>query len=575
MKVTIQDKNALIAVSPANLSAYARSVGWVKSEPYGDHSDVYINESLPEIILPRTKGLGDYAHVVSQLIEIFAKVEDRSQLDVFCDVLKAGSEEAQELVEEIYEQKKRAEEALQEVRWNPSAFPLDQAIANAISLQETGKIEEAIEKWRSIANIAEEIDNDLAAHAWFSIGCLLSEDDVEVDEENNIQEAISVYDRALSLKPDFAEAYTNRGIAKGVLGQTEAAIADFDRALSLNPDDAEVYYNQGSAKFVFGDYEAAITNFDRAIHLKPDYIEAYSYRGIAKSIIKQPKAAIADFDQVIHLNPDDAEAYYNRGIVKRVLGDYEAVIADFDRAIHLKPDLAKAYSHRGIAKGNLGDYEAAVVDFDQAIRLNPDDVEAYYNRGIANFVLGEYQAAITDDDQVIYLESDYAEAYYNRGLARLVLDEYQAAVVDFDQAIRLNPDYAEAYYNRGNAKRALGDDKAAIADFDRAVRLNPDDPLAYYNRGNANAILNRLEKARADFETALELAIRSENTALKFRIEQQLQGLMNTVSVSSSIRKTKDLLRSQLDYDPVKETLSDFNSPVVTRLPIQRALVEL
>ena len=89
MNVSIRDREAMIAVSPAALWAYARSVGWIKVEPYGDHSDVYEAEGLPEIILPRTQRLGDYAHVVSQLIEIFARVAEMDALALYRDLVTA------------------------------------------------------------------------------------------------------------------------------------------------------------------------------------------------------------------------------------------------------------------------------------------------------------------------------------------------------------------------------------------------------------------------------------------------------------------------------------------------------
>ena len=390
MLVQIRDRAALSSLPSTNLHHYLKTHGWEDAGRWGKRATIHkkkYGKRNWEILIPLSDTVADYAESMAESIAILATVEDRSQLDVFYDVLEAGPGEAQELAKAINGQKRQAEEAMQKVRQNPAVFPLDRAISEADSLQRGGKIEEAIEKWRSIANVSEGIDNELAAHAWFSVGYLLTEGDVEVDKKNNIQEAISVYDRVLSLKSDFAEAYYNRGIAKG----------------------------------------------------------------------------------------------------------------------------------------NLGNHEAAIADFDQAIHLKSDYADAYYNRGIAKFILGKYQAAITDDDQVILLRPDYFEAYYNRGIARFVLGEYQAAIADYDLAIDLNPDHAEAYYNRGNA----------------------------------NAILDRKAEARADFETALDLAVRSENTALKSRIEQQLQGLMDTVSVSNSIRKTKDLLRSQLGYDPLKETLSD------------------
>ena len=89
MKVSIQDKNSLLAVSPAALSAYARTAGWSKVEAYGKHSDVFMGEGLPEIILPRTSHLGDYARVVSMVIEIFAKVAEVDQLVLYRDLAMA------------------------------------------------------------------------------------------------------------------------------------------------------------------------------------------------------------------------------------------------------------------------------------------------------------------------------------------------------------------------------------------------------------------------------------------------------------------------------------------------------
>lgn len=89
MKASIQDRDALLAVSPAALSAYARAEGWTKVEPYGDFSDVYVADGLPEIILPRTENLSDYANVVSTLIGIFARVADVDEFALYRDLVTA------------------------------------------------------------------------------------------------------------------------------------------------------------------------------------------------------------------------------------------------------------------------------------------------------------------------------------------------------------------------------------------------------------------------------------------------------------------------------------------------------
>ena len=39
------------------------------------------------------------------------------------------------------------------------------------------------------------------------------------------------YDRAIQLKPDYAEAYNNRGNALTDLGQLEEAVASYDQVI--------------------------------------------------------------------------------------------------------------------------------------------------------------------------------------------------------------------------------------------------------------------------------------------------------------------------------------------------------
>ncbi len=89
MRASIRDTQALRAVSPAALSAYARAAGWRKTDDYGEHSDVYAAEERPEVIIPRTQRLGDYARVVSRLIDIFARAAETDELALYRDLVTA------------------------------------------------------------------------------------------------------------------------------------------------------------------------------------------------------------------------------------------------------------------------------------------------------------------------------------------------------------------------------------------------------------------------------------------------------------------------------------------------------
>ena len=293
----------------------------------------------------------------------------------------------------------KASEVVETVQQSPVASPIDRAVAAAISLQQQGEIEQAIEKWRSIANVAEGVDSQLQARAWFSVGYLQ-------DEEDNWKEAINAYDKAIKLKPDYANAYNNRGSAKDELGQPEAALADYNEAIRLDPDMANAYNNRGITKDTLGQPEAALADYNEAIRLKPALAEAYSNRGNVKSGLGQPEAALADYDEAIRLKPALAEAYNNRGNVKSGLGQPEAALADYDEAIRLKPDYTDAYNGRGNVKSGLGQSEAALADYNEAIRLEPALAEAYNNRGNTKRRLGRPNEAREDYQKALALAQE-------------------------------------------------------------------------------------------------------------------------------------------------------------------------
>jgi predicted O-linked N-acetylglucosamine transferase (SPINDLY family) len=86
-----------------------------------------------------------------------------------------------------------------------------------------------------------------------------------------VEEAIASYDRAIEFKPDYADAYNNRGIVLKELMRLEEALASYDRAIELKSDYADAYNNRGNALQELKRVEEAIASYDRAIELRPDY----------------------------------------------------------------------------------------------------------------------------------------------------------------------------------------------------------------------------------------------------------------------------------------------------------------
>jgi tetratricopeptide (TPR) repeat protein len=239
-------------------------------------------------------------------------------------------------------------------------------------------------------------------------------------EHGSLQSALSYYTRVLSLDPNYAEAYNNRGNTHADLGQYPEAIADFSEALNYDhPDLGLIYYNRGNTYLEMGRYDEAIADFSDAIQ--------NSYSRIAL-------------------------AYYNRGNANLALRRYYSAIDDFELAISHDPSYIQAYNNRGSTQVYLENFTDAINDYSTAIELGQTEAtpsetlgQAYYNRANIYYQLGEYHRAVTDYTAAITLsgsnraadKAQSADVLYGRALAQMFLGDRTSALADLDQAIDL------------------------------------------------------------------------------------------------------------------------------------------
>ncbi len=94
-------------------------------------------------------------------------------------------------------------------------------------------------------------------------------------EQGRLEEAVASYEQALRLKPDYAEAHNNLGIALMEQGRLEEAVASYEQALRVKPDYAEAHNNLGIALGDQGNLEEAVASYQQALRLKPNYAEAH------------------------------------------------------------------------------------------------------------------------------------------------------------------------------------------------------------------------------------------------------------------------------------------------------------
>ena len=144
--------------------------------------------------------------------------------------------------------------------------------------------------------LAENLDLERSADLLFDQGNILL-----VNEE--YEEAIASYERAVEINPDDQDAWYGLGYALGNLGRYEEAIASYERAVEINPDKEKAWYNRGIALGNLGRYEEAIASYERAVEINPDYQDAWYNKACAYALQDKIDLAIENLEKAILLEP--------------------------------------------------------------------------------------------------------------------------------------------------------------------------------------------------------------------------------------------------------------------------------
>ncbi len=331
------------------------------------------------------------------------------------------------------------------------------------------------------------------------------------EQAKNVEAAITLFDRAIALDPNYAlahaalaEAYWRRydltkdatwavraqtagaaalraspaltqvhvtlGMIANGTGQPQAAIGELNAALAQDPTNAEAHRELGRAYEALGDTTLAERTLRSAIAARPADWSMYNALGAFYARHGRYADAAVQFERVVALTPDNARGYTNLGGMLTQLREWPRAFAALEKATVLSPD-DRTWSNLGTAYFRQGRLADAAAAFERAISLSATNHIVWFNLASALQWLPEHATRMREA-YTRAAELGEAERRVNPKQAALVarlancyahLDQRPQAIKLAAEAETLAPKDARVWLSTAQVYEHLGDRKAALA----------------------------------------------------------------------------------------------------------------
>jgi len=216
---------------------------------------------------------------------------------------------------------------------------------------------------------------------------------LELSEQGFDTPAITAFERVAKLDPS-AITFHNLGTLYMRRGQPVAARGAFERALELKPDYADASNSLGALLAQSGEVPAAIERFRAALEARPDFADALNNLGFALFQTGQPAQAHELYQKALTLNPDFPEALNNLGIFFGRQGDLESAQRYFQQALDKRRGYGEAANNLALVLSARGQPDAAVDLLRRSLEEAPEFEMTYVTLSRIYLKAGQRREAV-------------------------------------------------------------------------------------------------------------------------------------------------------------------------------------
>lgn len=222
-------------------------------------------------------------------------------------------------------------------------------------------VDQAIQAYSKAIEVTPTNDLNALAKSHFRLGVLLRDQAVAAgkSDQENLKPAMLHLEKANELLTDFPEARNELGRLYDIIGRYPEAIEQYDKAIRGDKNFAEAYSNRGVAWWKSGNWENALKDTLKATEVDPRFAGGhYNFAEVIFAHVQELRLKGLDSDRsVIHLEAQKA-------------------VDEYRVATELDPDMLQAWY--GLAKAYHGyhDFENAAKTYEKILEKDKRQKQA-------------------------------------------------------------------------------------------------------------------------------------------------------------------------------------------------------
>jgi tetratricopeptide (TPR) repeat protein len=399
----------------------------------------------------------------------------------------------------------------------------------------------------------------------------------DAHSKGELERALKLYDAALKLKPDFAEAEYQKGVALVVLKRLTEAEASLRRAAELKKDWSLPQVALGQLLLRDGRGRDAEPFLRRAVELDPKNTQTlvalaqlrvsaganadalkfirqatetdganashWAMRAQLERLAGDREAAASSVARALQLDPRDADALAERAEQRAIAGDVLNAVEDLKAALATAPEVDRERLRKRLgafeSQSKIGDCsESATPALEEIVKSDPKNASAHNCLGIA-YRKHDPQKSLDHFAEALRLAPSNANYATGYAAALVQLRRFAEAATVLRRVVEAKPDLYEAHANLATALDEMKQYDAALVEYKWLGAAKPDLAIIHFFVARDHDLLGEYEQARVEYEAFLASADAERNNLEIEKVKLRLPILRDQIKRGKGVKPKK------------------------------------